>query len=70
MELIIKEFEIYELRAKLGKPLHGMKIVNFCYGDDFRKVRNIRAYGGMHVMKGKFGNYFELDLKDNETEKF
>ena len=47
-----------------------MKIVNFYYGDDFRKVPNIRAYGEMHVMKGKFGNYFELDLKDDDTEKF
>ena len=44
-----------------------MKIVNFYYGD---KVPNIRAYGGTHVMKGKFGNYFELDLKDDDTEKF
>ena len=33
-------------------------------------LENIRAYGGMHVMKSKFGNYFELDLKDNDTEKF
>ena len=82
MALTIEEFEINELRAKLGvaqrlgahrahgKQLHGMKIVNFYYGDDFRKVPNIRAYGGMHVMKGKFGNYFDLDLKDDDTEKF
>ena len=42
----------------------------FYYGDDFRKVPNIRAYGGMRVVKGKFGNYFELDLKDDDTEKF
>ena len=40
------------------------------YGDDFRKVPNIRAYEGMRVVKGKFGNYFELDLKDDDTEKF
>ena len=45
-----------------------MKIANFCYGGDFKKVPNIRAYGGMRVVKGKFGNYFELDLKDDETE--
>ena len=24
----------------------------------------------MRVVKGKFGNYFELDLKDDDTEKF
>ena len=70
MALTIKEFEINELRAKIGKPLHGMKIANFYYGDDFRKVPNVRAYGGMRVVKGKFGNYFELDLKDDDTEKF
>ena len=28
MALTIKEFEINELRAKIGKPLHGMKITN------------------------------------------
>ena len=70
MALTIKEFKINELRAKIGKPLHRMKIANFCYGDDFRKVPNIRAYRGMRVVKGKFGDYFELDLKDKITEKF
>ena len=70
MALTIKEFEINELRAKIGKLLHGMKIANFYYGDDFRKVPNVRSYGGMRVVKGKFGNYFELDLKDDDTEKF
>ena len=44
-----------------------MKIVNFYYGG---KIPNIRAYGGMRVVKGKFGNYFELDFKDTDTEKF
>ena len=67
MVLTIKEFKIYELKARIGKSIHGMKIINFYYGD---KVPNIRVYGAMHVMKGKFGNYFELDLKDDETEKF
>ena len=70
MALMIEEFDINELRAKTGKSIHGMKIINFYYGDDFRKVPKIGAYGGMHVMKGKFGNYFELDLKDDETEEF
>ena len=70
MSLTIEEFDINELSAKTGKPLHGMKITNFYYGDDFGKVPNIRAYGGMHVMKGKFGNYFELDIKGDETDEF
>ena len=66
----IKEFEVNELRVKIGKPYHRMKITNFYYGDDFRKVPNIRAYAGMRVLNSKFGNYFELDLKDDDTEKF
>ena len=70
MALSIKEFKINKLKARIRKPLHRMKIANFYYGDDFRKGPNIRAYGGMRVVKGKFGNYFELDLKDNDTEKF
>ena len=69
MALTIKKFKINELKARIGKLLHGMKIANFFYGDDFRKVPNIRAYGGMRVVKGKFGNYFELDLKDDDTGK-
>ena len=67
MALTIKEFEINELKATIGKSIDGMKIINFYYGD---KVPNIRAYGGMRVVKGKFRNYFELDLKDDDTEKF
>ena len=63
----IEEFKINKLKAWIRKSIHGMKIVNFYYGD---KIPNIRAYGGMRVVKGKFGNYFELDLKDDETEKF
>ena len=70
MSLTIEEFGINELRAKTGKSIHGMKITNFYYGDDFRKVPNIRAYGGMRVVKGKFMSYFESDIKDNETEEF
>ena len=68
MALTIKKFKINELKARIGKLLHKMKITNFCYGDDFRKVPNIRAYGEMRVVKAKFGNYFELDLKDDDTE--
>ena len=37
MALTIKEIEINELRAKIGKPLHRMKIENFYYGDDLEK---------------------------------
>ena len=67
MAWTIKEFKINELKARIGKSIHGMNIINFYYRD---KVPNIRVYGGMKVGKGKFGNYFELDLKDDETKKF
>ena len=70
MSLTIEEFDINELKVRIGKPLYGMKIANFYYGDDFRKVPNIRAYGVMRVAKEKFGQYFELDLKDDDTEEF
>ena len=70
MTLTVEEFDINELRAGLGKPLHGMGIINFYCGDDCCRGPNIRAYGGMKVVKGKFGQFFELDLKDEETEEF
>ena len=72
MSLAIEEFDINELRAGLGNLLHevtgeawhGMRFVNFYYGNDCHRVPNIGAYGG------KFGQFFELDLKDEETEEF
>ena len=48
----------------------GIRIVNFYYSNDHCRVPNIRAYGGIRVVKGKFGQFFELDLKDEETEEF
>ena len=67
MLLTIEEFDINELRAGLGRLLngvtawahraHGMGIVNFYHGGDHCRVPNIRAYGGMKVVKGKFGNF-------------
>ena len=67
---MIEEFDINDLRGGLGKTLNGMRIVNFYYGNDHHRVPNIRAYRGMKVVKGKFGQFFELDLKDEETEEF
>ena len=55
MPLTIEEFDINKLRAGLGKPLNKMRIINFYYGNDHCRVPNIRAYGGMKVVKGKFG---------------
>ena len=78
MSLMIEEFDINELRARPlgGKLLHGvaaswgqMKTVNFYYGDDHKRVPNIRVYGRMKVAKGKFGQYLEIDI-DEESEEF
>ena len=46
---MIKEFDINKLRAGPlgGKLLHGMKAINFYYGDDHKRVPNIQVYGGM-----------------------
>ena len=55
MSLTFEEFNINELRAGLGKPLHGMRLVNFYYGNNHRRVPNIRVYGGMNVRQEKFG---------------
>ena len=55
VSLTSEAFGINELRARTGKSIQGMKTANFCYGDDFRKVPNIRAYGGMRVVKGNLG---------------
>ena len=53
---MIEEFDINELRAGPlgGKLLDGMKTVNFYYGNDHKRVPNIRVYGRMKVVKGKF----------------
>ena len=39
-------------------------------GISCHKFPRIIIYGGMRVEKGKFGKYFELDIKDDETEEF
>ena len=50
MALTIKEFEINELRAKIGKPLHRMKMANLKVGEYFRGYCEIRPY---HAFSGK-----------------
>ena len=47
-----------------------MRLINFYYGNDHHRVPNIRVYGGMKVVKGKFGQLLQLDLKDDESEEF
>ena len=69
MALKIEEFNINYITAVKGKSVNGLKFANFrCKNSD--KFPRIIVYGGMKVVQGKFGNYFELDIKDNKTREF
>ena len=69
MALKMAEFDINHLTAVGGKSVNGLKFANFRYKNS-DKFPRIIVYGGMKVVQGKFENYFELDIKDNKTEKF
>ena len=69
MALKIKEFDINYITAVGGKYVNGLKFANFRFINS-NKFRRIIVYGGMRVQQGKFGNYFELDIKDNKNEEF
>ena len=65
----IKEFDINYITAVKRKSVNGLKFANFRYKNS-NKFPRIIVYGGMKVVKGKFGNYFNLDIKDDKTEEF
>ena len=69
MALKIKEFNINYITAVGGKSVNGLKFANYRYKNS-DKFPRIIVYGGMRVEQGKFGNYFELDIKDDKTEEF
>ena len=69
MALKIKEFDISYITAAGGKSVNGLKFTNFRYKNS-DKFPRIIVYDGMRVERGKFGNYFELDIKDDKTEEF
>ena len=69
MALKIKEFDVNYRTAVKGKSVNGPKFANFGY-KNADKFPRIIVYGGMKVVKGKFGNYFSLDIKDDKTEEF
>ena len=69
MALKIEEFDVNYITAVSGKSVNRLKFANFGYKNS-DKFPQIIIYGGMRVEQGKFGNYFELDIKDNETEEF
>ena len=65
----IKEFDVNYITTVGGKSVNGLKFANFKYKSSDKFLRII-VYGGMRVKQGKFGNYFELDIKDDKTEEF
>ena len=69
MALKIKEFDVNYITAVKGKSVNGLKFTNFRY-KNADKFPGIIVYGGMKVVKGKFGNYFNLDIKDDKTKEF
>ena len=69
MALKIKEFDVNYITAVGGKSVNGLKFANFKYKNS-DKFPRIIVYGGMKVVEGKFGNYFNSDNKDNKTEEF
>ena len=69
MALKMVEFDINYITAVGGKSVNGLKFTNFRYKTS-DKFPRIIVHGGMRVEQGKFGNYFELDIKDDKTEDF
>ena len=69
MALKIAEFDVNYITAVGRKSVNGLKFLNFRYKNS-DKFPRIIVYGGMKVVQGKFGNYFELDMKDDKTEEF
>ena len=62
------EFVINHITAVGRKSVNGLKFANFRYKNS-DKFPRIIVHGGMRVEQGKFGNYFELDIKDDKTEE-
>ena len=69
MALKIEEFNVNHITAIGRKSVNGLKFANFGYKNS-NKFPRIIVYGGMKVVQGKYGNYFELDIKDDKTEEF
>ena len=68
MALKIEEFNVNYITAVGRKSVNELKFANFRYKNS-DKFPRIIVYGGMKVVQGKFGNYFELDDKTKEFFK-
>ena len=69
MALKIEESDFNYITAIGRKCVNGLKFANFRYKNSDKFPRFI-VYGGMRVEQGKFGIYFDLDIKDDKTEEF
>ena len=69
MALKVEEFDVNYITAVGGKSVNGLKFANFRYKNS-DKFPRIIVYGGMRVEQGKFGNYIDLDIKDDKTKEF
>ena len=69
MALKMVEFDVNYITATGGKSVNGLKFTNFRYKIS-NKFPQVIIYGEIRVEQEKFGNYFELDIKDNKTEEF
>ena len=69
MALKMAEFDVNHITAVGGKSINGLKFAS-CRYKNADKFLRIIIYRGMKVVQGKFGNYFELDIKDDKTEEF
>ena len=66
MALKMAEFDVNYITVVKGKSVNGLKFANFRYKNSYKFPRII-VYGGMKVVQGKFGNYFEVAIKDDKT---
>ena len=69
MALKIEEFDVNYITAVGRKSVNRLEFVPFRYKNS-DKFPRIIVYGVMRVEQRKFGNYFELDIKDDKTEEF
>ena len=69
MALKMAEFNVNYITAVDRKSVNRLKFANFRYknSDNFPRII---IYGGMRVEQGKFGNYFELGIKEDKTKEF
>ena len=69
MALKMVEFDINYITAIGRKSVNGLKFTNFRYKIPL-SFCELSFMELMKAVQGKFGNYFNLDIKDNKTKEF